>query len=106
MSADVGWTCAASIEPASEPFHLGPVAFLVFGVPVTLRASKPEFRCEQGDPLPAQLRGRRRGLGLTVAEAAKLVGVSQWTFGIWENGRQQPSVRSRRVIAAFLGRGL
>jgi DNA-binding XRE family transcriptional regulator len=82
----------------------GPVAFLVFGVPVSLRASRPEFRCEQSDPLPAQLRARRRRLGLTVAEAAKLVGVTRWTFGMWKNGRQWPSARSRQVIAGFLDR--
>jgi len=84
--------------------RLGPVAFLVSGVPVTLRASRPEFRCEQGDPLSAQLRARRRRLGLTTAEAAALVGVTQWTFGMWENHRQQPSARSCRAIARFLGR--
>jgi DNA-binding XRE family transcriptional regulator len=67
---------------------------LVLAVRVLLRASKPEFRCEQGDPLPAQLRGRRHKLGLTVAEAAKLVGVGQWTFGMWENGRPRGHVGS------------
>jgi DNA-binding XRE family transcriptional regulator len=77
---------------------------LVFGFPVTLKAVRPEFRCEQDDPLPAQLRARRRRLGLTVAEAAKLVDVTQWTFGMWENGRRWPSARSHRVIAGFLSR--
>jgi transcriptional regulator with XRE-family HTH domain len=77
---------------------------LVSGVRVTLRASRPEFRCELVDPLPAQLRARRYQLGLTVADAAKLVGVQQWTFGMWENGPQWPSARSRRFIAGFLGR--
>jgi DNA-binding XRE family transcriptional regulator len=77
---------------------------LVPGVRVALRATKPEFRCEQGDPLPAQLRARRRKLGLTTAKAAAPVGVTQWTFGMWENGRQRPSARSRRAIATFLGR--
>jgi DNA-binding XRE family transcriptional regulator len=85
-------------------FALGPVAFLVPGVRASLRATKPEFRCVQGDPLPTQLHGRRCGLSLTVAEAAALVGVTQWTFGMWENGRQRPSVPSSRAIAAFLGR--
>jgi hypothetical protein len=46
-----------------RPKRLGYVAFLVPGVRVALRATKPEFRCEQGDPLPAQLRARRRNLG-------------------------------------------
>jgi len=69
-------------EPASESFHLGYVPILVSGVPVTLWASRAEFRSEQGDPLPAQLCGRRRRLGLTSAEAAARVGVTQWTFGL------------------------
>jgi DNA-binding XRE family transcriptional regulator len=77
---------------------------LVSGVPVILKASRPEFRCEQGDPLPARLRAQRRKLGLTIAEAANLVGVSRWTFGLWQNGRQPPSAQSRRVIERFLGR--
>jgi len=81
---------------------LGPVAFLVPGVRVSLRASKPEFRCEQGDPLPARLRAWRRRLGLTVAEAAALVGVTQWTFGLWENGRQRPGARYGAAISLFL----
>jgi DNA-binding XRE family transcriptional regulator len=91
------------LNPA-DANRLGPVAFLVPGVRVRLRATKPEFHCEQGDPLPAQLSARRRKLGLTTAEAAALVGVTQWTFGMWENHRQQPSARSRRAVARFLGR--
>jgi DNA-binding XRE family transcriptional regulator len=82
---------------------LGNVAFLVPGVRVSLRASKPEFRCEQGDPLPAQLRGRRRRLNLSVEDAAALVGVRRWTFGLWENGQQRPQARYRGAIARFLG---
>jgi hypothetical protein len=56
--------------------HLGYVAFLVPGVRVTLLASKPEFRCDEGDPLPAQLRAWRYRLGLTIAKAAALLGVT------------------------------
>jgi len=74
------------------------------GVRVTLRATKPEFRCEQGDPLPAQLRARRRALGLTVADAAAVVGVQRWTFGVWENGRQRPQARYRDAVVLFLKR--
>src|SRR5262249_34466836 len=83
--------------------HLGQVPILASGVPVTLRASRPEFWCEQQDPLSAQLRARRRKLGLTVGEAAKLVGVGRWTFGLWENGRRRPSAHVRPAIARFLG---
>jgi DNA-binding XRE family transcriptional regulator len=77
---------------------------LLPGIRVALRATKPEFRCEQGDPLSAQLRALRLKLELTLDEAAKLVGVRRWTFGMWENGRQRPSARNQRAIATFLGR--
>ena len=90
--------------PDAETFHLGHVAFLVPGVRVTLRASEPEFRWEQGDPLPAQLRGQRRRLNLSVEEAASLVGVRRWTFGLWENGQRRPQARYRKAIARFLER--
>jgi DNA-binding XRE family transcriptional regulator len=99
----VGWFAAELFEPASESFHLGPVAFLVPGVRVSLRASKPEFRCEQSDRLPTQLRGRRRKLNLSVEEAAAVVGVRRWTFGLWENGQQRPKARYCTAIARFLG---
>ena len=49
-----------------------------------------------------QLRTRRRALGQTVAEAAAVVGVTQWTFGLWENGRQRPQARYRDAIVLFL----
>jgi hypothetical protein len=55
------------------------------GVPVTLRATKLEFRCEQGDPLPAQLGGQRRRLNLS-GEAPPRLWVRRWTFALWENG--------------------
>jgi DNA-binding XRE family transcriptional regulator len=70
---------------------------------VTLKATKPEFRCEQGDPLPARLRARRHKLDLSVEEAAALVGVRRWTFGLWENGEQRPQARFKSAIARFLG---
>jgi DNA-binding XRE family transcriptional regulator len=89
---------------STNTHHLGPVAFLVPGVRVSLRASKPEFRCEQGDPLPAQLRVRRRRLNLSVEDAAVLVGVRRWTFGLWETGRQRPQARYWEGITRFLGR--
>lgn len=83
--------------------RLGYLAILLPGIPVALRAGRPEFRCEKGEPLPAQLRARRRRLGLTTAEAARRMGVTRWTFGMWESGRQQPSGRSQQAITTFLG---
>ena len=74
------------------------------GVRVTLRANKPEFRCEQGDPLPAQVRGQRRRLNLSVEDAAALMGLRRWTLGLWESGQQRPQARYRDAIARFLQR--
>jgi DNA-binding XRE family transcriptional regulator len=77
--------------------------FLLPGIRVVLRATKPEIRCEQGDPLPVQLRARRRKLDLSIGEAATVVGVTRWTFGLWESGQRRPQARYRKAIAAFLG---
>jgi DNA-binding XRE family transcriptional regulator len=65
--------------------------------------TKPEFRYEQDDP-PAQLRARGRGVDFSVEEAAALVGVRRWTFGLWEDGSQRPQFRYRNAIVQFLGR--
>ena len=77
--------------------------FLAPGVRVSLRASKPEFHCEQGEPLPERLRTQRRWLNLSIKEAASLVGVRRWTFGLRENGPQRPQARCLSAIARFLG---
>ena len=71
---------------------------------MSLRAIWRELRCEQGDPLPGLLRGRRRRLNLSVGDAAALVGVRRWTFGRWENGQQRPQARHRDAIAPILER--
>jgi hypothetical protein len=105
-----GWIISESPEPTSEPFHLGYVAFLVSGVPVTLRATRPEFRCEQRDPLSAQLRARRLSLGLTIAEAAALVGVDVRNVGerppaaIRPKSASHGDVLGTHAVALTLGR--
>jgi DNA-binding XRE family transcriptional regulator len=77
---------------------------LLPGVAVTLEAGRPEFQSDPDDPLSARLRARRRKLGLTITDAARLVGVRRWTFGMWENGQQRPSPHLNLAIAKFLGR--
>lgn len=99
------WRRSALIEPTAPLSHLGHVAILAPGVPVTLGATKPELRCELDDPLPTQLRARRSKLGLSVEEAAASVGVRRWTFGLWGSGRQQPQARHREAVAPFLEGG-
>jgi len=76
--------------------------FLVPGVPVHRTATKPEFRTDQAAPIGERLRQRRRNRGLTLAEAAKLIGVRRWTFGLWEKGMQEPRAGLRPAIARFL----
>lgn len=81
---------------------LGPVALFVPGVRVTLEVSRPELRCDRAAPMAVQLRARRRALGLTIADAAAIVGVQRWTHGLWETGRQRPQARYRDAIVLFL----
>ncbi len=87
---------ASSADRSTKPLisavadRLGYVGFLVPGVRVSLRASKPEFWCDEGAPLPAQLRAWRCRLGLTTAKAAALLGVTQWTLGSWRMAASGP----------------
>jgi hypothetical protein len=50
------------------------------GVKAVLRALKPEF--VGADGVSAQLYRRRRVLGLSMEEAAAIVGVRRWTCGL------------------------
>jgi hypothetical protein len=89
LSQRTPWSC-----DLGNTERLGPVAFLVPDVLVSLRASKPEFRCEQGDPLPAQLRGQRRRLNLSVEEAAA---VEAYAAGRSVCGRTASTGRRRAI---------
>jgi DNA-binding XRE family transcriptional regulator len=75
-------------------------------VKALLKAYKPEFVSAPDDDLPARLRRRRRRLALSVEEAALLVGVRRWTWGLWENGGQRPQPRHQAALARFLAGGL
>jgi DNA-binding XRE family transcriptional regulator len=66
--------------------------------------TKPGFEGSRGDELPARLRRQRRKLGLTIDEAASLVGLRRWTWGLSENGSQQPHPRRQAALARFIGR--
>jgi transcriptional regulator with XRE-family HTH domain len=55
-------------------------------------------------PLGAELRRKRRELGLTQAQAAEVLDVSQQTVGKWELGETRPTTREPiERIAEFLG---
>jgi len=65
-------------------------------------AAKPEFYKGKALSLGEQIRSCRRKRGLTLAEAAEIIGVRRWTLGLWENGSQMPRVSLRPAIARFL----
>jgi DNA-binding XRE family transcriptional regulator len=88
------------MPPMPELRAYGP--YLLPGVRVHRTAIKPEFRAGQDDSLGAQLRATRRQRGLTLAEAADMIGVRRWTLGLWENGVQEPQVHLRPAIVRFL----
>jgi DNA-binding XRE family transcriptional regulator len=70
---------------------------------VLLKALKPERIGEQGDSLPAHLQRRRRELGLFRKQAARQIGVKEWTLLKWEHGMATPLVSFYPRIIAYLG---
>ncbi|GAA4815433.1 hypothetical protein GCM10023232_08950 [Sphingosinicella ginsenosidimutans] len=80
------------------------VAFLLPGVRASLRARKPDRLRDAGDDLPAQLRRRRRDLGLLQKDVAKRLGVGVDTLIKWEKGRCLPPPAFYPAIIRFLGR--
>lgn len=82
--------------------HLS-VAFLAPGVPVTLRARKPEYRRLDGDSLGARLQRRRLELGLRRVEVAAQMGCDPKSLMGWERGEREPFVSAYPAIIDFLG---
>ncbi|HEX7760589.1 MAG TPA: helix-turn-helix domain-containing protein [Caulobacteraceae bacterium] len=60
-------------------------------------------RCAEGDELSAQLNRRRRELGLTLEQAAPLIGVRIHTLSLWERGLREPFDRYYPALIRFLG---
>lgn len=52
--------------------------------------------------LPERLQGERLRRGLTIEEAAEVVGVDEGTYGRWERGERKPQPHSLTLVAAFL----
>ncbi len=79
------------------------VAFLLPGVPVRLRARKPEIVRDSGCDIASRLRRRRRELRLFQKDVAERLGIAVETLANWEKGRRAPPVQYASTIAAFLG---
>lgn len=52
--------------------------------------------------MASKLKRRRRQLGLNCTEAAARLGVTRWTLGLWEQGRQKPAARYDPAIDRFM----
>ena len=80
------------------------VAFLMPGVSVRLHAHRPGTAALLGDSLGAQLRRRRRDLGLTRAEGAAALGVYEKTLRWWEEDVREPTVGMYPAVIRYLER--
>src|SRR3569833_58601 len=74
------------------------------GIPVHLRAPRPEGEGRGHSLLAALLRRRRAKLGLCRAAAAAMMDVCEGTLRKWECGRHEPTVSAYPAIISFLGR--
>ena len=52
--------------------------------------------------LPKKLLAERRRRGLSIAEAAHIVGVDEGTFGRWETGEWKPQPRTMDLVLSFI----
>jgi transcriptional regulator with XRE-family HTH domain len=85
------------------PQRHGRVALLLAGIPVTLRARKPEVQALEGDTLGRQLRRRRRDLNLRRIDVALLLGCDEKSLLWWERDVREPMVSFYPAIIRFLG---
>ena len=57
---------------------------------------------QEPQTLPEKLAAERRLRGLSIVEAALIMGVDEGTFGRWESGECKPQRRSLPMIEWFL----
>jgi transcriptional regulator with XRE-family HTH domain len=79
------------------------VAFLMPTVSVRLSTQKPEVTALQGDTLGLMLKRRRLERGLRQIDAAREIGIGNFTLLNWERRGVQPEVHFYPAIIAFLG---
>ena len=73
------------------------------GVSASLKAAKPETAYQNRGTLGAHLRKRRRELGHSQIEAARIIGANPTSFMWWERDEREPSDRWWPAIIAYLG---
>ena len=79
------------------------VAFLLPGIPLTLKALRPKRFPENPRSLGQHLLRRRLQLGDLQYQVAPRLGVSTDTYLFWEKDRTEPEARYYPRIFAFLG---
>lgn len=89
-----------SSKRATKPHRR--VALLQF-VPLRLKVLKPKDYAEVPQNVGEHLKRARLLRGLTQAQAAACMGVTQFTVINWETGRTEPPVSSVWALCAFLG---
>ena len=72
-------------------------------VPITLKALKRKETDFEPRTLGEHVRKRRLILGITQKEAARLIGVNQFTIMTWEKDRTEPPVRAMPGLIRYLG---
>lgn len=78
------------------------VAFLPL-VPIKLKCKKPKGYSENPKTVGEHIRKRRMELGLTLKEAGKLLGVTEYSVINWEHERVKPASANIPAIVRFLG---
>jgi len=92
-----------SLQLTESPHSHGRVAFPLPHVPLTFRWVRPKAFPDNPKTLGEHLHKRRAVLGLIQAQAAEALGVSTWTYLLWETDRTTPTIRYYPAIFDFLG---
>jgi transcriptional regulator with XRE-family HTH domain len=72
-------------------------------VPFKLKCRRKKDFVNDPTTVGEHLRKRRRTVGLTLKEAGRLLGVTDYTLINWEQGKTKPAPRYFPAIARFLG---
>lgn len=71
--------------------------------PIRLVAARPKPFSEQPQTLGEHIKGARHVKGITQTEAARQIGVTQFTIIHWEKDRTTPPVRAWPALLSWLG---
>jgi DNA-binding transcriptional regulator YiaG len=60
--------------------------------------------CKEPESFAERIRLKRKRLGLSLKQLARLLGTDQSNLQGWETGRHKPTMKSSELINRFLGR--